>query len=132
MWIWRVSGSMTRESKRDTAADRGSQRVQLTFPGMTADPREAAASDTNLSELVIVHAGNPDDGCCGIWVGVPIATDEVITSPWAWIEPLWIPEATSGAAKTTTPSASLTPRHDELPEPEIVLEPVAKAHAEEQ
>jgi hypothetical protein len=78
-----------------------------------------------LRELVIVHAGNPDDGCCGVWVGTPVATDEITVSPWAWIQPLWSP---GGGLMLPAPEPTddpRPPRHDELPEPELTLRPVA-------
>lgn len=103
--------------------------LQLALP---FDPIGAPAisADGDLSELVIIHAGNPDEGCCGIWVGAPIATEEITVSPWAWIEPLWLTSETSAAnAANDVPHVA---RHDELPEPEILLEPIAGEDAEEQ
>ena len=103
--------------------------VQLALPldEMVLDPVSVGSED--LVELVIVHAGNPIDGCCGIWIGAPI-TGEVATSTWAWIEPLWLLDESGTGA--TQPARSNPPtRHDELPEPEISLEPVGKADLEQ-
>jgi hypothetical protein len=90
-----------------------------------------SAASLELSELVIIHAGNPDDGCCGIWIGAPIPAEEIRRSPWVWIEPLWLAEA-GGSAKSATVERdqSATPRHDELPEPVIALVPVVAADTE--
>lgn len=85
---------------------------------------------SDLRELVIIHAGNPDEGCCGIWVGAPLTSDEVSGSPWAWIEPMWLPEGSAMPQADTGPRLDPTPRHDELPEPEITLKPVAVDDAE--
>lgn len=87
-------------------------------------PPQAGADE--LRELVIVHAGNPDDGCCGVWVGAPVATDEITVSPWAWIEPLWSPGGGLMLPEAELPEDPRPPRHDELPEPELTLRPVAE------
>lgn len=103
--------------------------LQLALP---FDPsgEPATSPDGDLSELVIIHAGNPDEGCCGIWIGAPIATEEITVSPWAWIEPLWLAGETSAtSAGSDRPRMA---RHDELPEPEIVLESIPEENAEEQ
>lgn len=90
----------------------------------TAPPPPTGADE--LRELVIVHAGNPDDGCCGIWVGAPVATDESTASPWAWIEPLWSPGGGLMLTAAEPSEGPRPPRHDELPEPELTLRPVAE------
>ncbi|MEZ5374030.1 MAG: hypothetical protein R2704_15135 [Microthrixaceae bacterium] len=77
-----------------------------------------------LRELVIMHAGNPDEGCCGIWVGAPLSADEVTESPWAWNEPMWLPTDIALPQAESEPPQDHTPRHDEMPEPEITLMPV--------
>ena len=56
----------------------------LTVPVIPTDTPQPG----DLRELVIIHAGNPEEGCCGIWVGAPLTPDEVSKSPWAWIEPI--------------------------------------------
>lgn len=82
-----------------------------------------------LRDLVIVHAGNPDDGCCGIWIGAPVAGEDPATSPWAWIEPLWLPEAGVDAGITGEPTPTSPVPHYELPEPEITLRPIREKEA---
>jgi hypothetical protein len=99
---------------------------ELTAPAVPAE----AAQPGDLRELVIIHAGNPDEGCCGIWVGAPLTSDEVSGSPWAWIEPMWLPEDSAMPQADQQPRLDPTPRHDELPEPEITLKPVAENDAE--
>jgi hypothetical protein len=81
-------------------------------------PAASPALPPSLRELVIIHAGNPDDGCCGVWVGAPLRIEETITaSPWAWIQSLWqIDRPTQGA---TTIDLADHLRHDQLPEPDL-------------
>jgi hypothetical protein len=103
--------------------------LQLAFafePERQPDP----ARDDELGELVVIHAGNPDDGCCGIWVGAPIATEEITHSPWAWIEPLWLRDEPVDVADNVH-EARPHRRHDELPEPEIRLESIPEDRSEE-
>lgn len=85
----------------------------------------------DLSELVIVHAGNPEEGCCGIWIGAPIAPEEIESSPWAWLEPLWLAEVEDIESVVDASPKAATPRHDQLPEPTIVLEPIPEEEAED-
>lgn len=106
-----------------------SNAMQLALPFLMDEDVPATRPDSNLAELVIVHAGNTDDGCCGIWIGAPISTEEITISPWAWIEPLWVAESSEGGATSAPALAGASPRHDELPEPEIVLEAVAEDDA---
>jgi hypothetical protein len=101
-----------------------SNTLQLSFPGLEQSTETPPPASPDLSELVIIHAGNPDDGCCGIWIGAPIAADEITRSPWVWIEPLWLAESGEAASSAPERDISSTPRHDELPEPIIALEPV--------
>jgi hypothetical protein len=107
-----------------------SNTLQLSFPGLEVVADTPVPVDADLSELVIIHAGNPDDGCCGIWIGAPIAAEEITRSPWVWIEPLWLAEIGEAAESVPVRDPSGTPRHDELPEPIITLEPVVAVVAE--
>jgi hypothetical protein len=109
-----------------------SNTLQMSFPGLEVVSDTPAALDSDLSELVIIHAGNPDDGCSGIWIGAPIAAEEISQSPWVWIEPLWLAESELTATSATERELSATPRHDELPEPVIALEPVVAEDTETQ
>ncbi len=88
---------------------------------MAADP--PTGSVEGLPHLVVIHAGNPDDGCCGVWIGAPIPSEQVIDSVWAWIKPLWLIERPQTAEE---PSLDLgdVPRHDELAEPEVDVRPL--------
>ena len=103
--------------------------MQLALPFVEGEVEPAARPNSALAELVIVHAGNPDDGCCGIWIGAPIAAEEITVSPWAWVEPLWLAEPGEAGVTSAAGIAAATPRHDELPEPEIVLEAVTASAA---
>lgn len=108
-----------------------SNASQLSLPGIEPPIEPGPAPDHDLSELVIIHAGNPDDGCCGIWIGAPIAAEEIRRSPWVWIESLWIADAGASGAILAEPGRSGALRHDELPEPIIRLESIEASDAEE-
>jgi hypothetical protein len=109
-----------------------SNTFQLSFPGLEVATDIPVPLDPDLSELVIIHAGNPDDGCCGIWIGAPIAAEEITRSPWVWIEPLWLADSGETAISAPEREPYATPRHDELPEPVITLEPVVAEVTETQ
>lgn len=109
-----------------------SNTLQLSLPGLETSSGTDGRRDQELSELVIVHAGNPDDGCCGIWIGAPIAAEEVTRLPWAWIEPLWLAEPGESNAAVPGQDISVIPRHDELPEPIIELESIVADDAQRQ
>jgi hypothetical protein len=115
------------ETKRLIAA---SNADQLSFDFPSDASREPEPRGSDLRELVIVHAGNPDDGCCGIWVGAPIPANEVRTSPWYWIRPLWVVQR-AAAEEASAPKPTQI-RHDELPEPAVPVEPIVKPSIEEQ
>ncbi len=80
-------------------------------------------SSTELRELVIIHAGNPDDGCCEISIGAPVPAEDVTTSPWSWYVSLWTIQRV-GQTEGYRQDTDLRPRHDELPEPAVDVEPV--------
>lgn len=96
-------------------------QLAMAFDGGT--DRSIAGTEPDLRDLVIVHSGNADDGCCGVWVGAPIASDHVVVSPWAWVAPFWIVERPDELPDTDADLAAVA-RHDELPEPVIEVEPV--------
>jgi hypothetical protein len=97
----------------------------MSFPGLDQSSEPVAEADQDLAELVVIHAGNPDDGCCGVWIGAPIVVEDASRSPWVWIEPLWLAELDEARADEPGTRESDVPRHDELPEPVITLEPIA-------
>ena len=91
---------------------------------------DSKVTGSDLRELVIVHAGNPEDGCCGVWIGAPIPADEVNVSPWHWITPLWcIERSVTGGSLTDRAKQQ---RHDQLPEPEVAVEAREIAATEDQ
>jgi hypothetical protein len=108
-----------------------SNSLQMLLPGLEASTEQSNPVDQELPELVILHAGNPEDGCCAIWIGAPIAADEIRRAPWAWIEPLWLAEPSGSETCATEPGLPSMPRHAELPEPVIALEPIVDDGAEE-
>lgn len=108
-----------------------SNTMQLVLPMPLGEARPAPEPDSDLAELVIIHAGNPDDGCCAIWIGAPIKSEEITTSPWAWIASIWTAEPIDASGTAGIVPDEARPRHYELPEPEIVLEAVEEDDVEE-
>lgn len=102
-------------TKKSIAQNNGQMKFDL------ATEEVVIAPANGFLELVIVHAGNPDDGCCGIWLGIPAVTEHSSQSPWVEVRPLWlIDRAVKGGSG---PDAStVQPRHDELPEPTVIVE----------
>lgn len=78
------------------------------------------AEDENLRELVIVHAGNPDQGLTGLWVGAPRVT-LVSGSNWAWVLQLYRPDGAGDGARRAVPRSPVKP-YDELSEPDLAIE----------
>jgi len=117
----------TSETKRSIAVTNG---VQLTLDLEPTPGPDTDEPDLDLRELVIVHAGNPDDGCCGVWIGAPIPADEVNLSPWYWIAPIWRIERPLAGDSQADRASRL--RHDQLPEPEIAVEAIDGGATQEQ
>jgi hypothetical protein len=126
---FRLDGNGASATQRQIAE---SNTLQLRFPGFEETSDHHVVADRELSELVIVHAGNPDDGCCGIWIGAPIAAEEITRSPWSWIEPLWLAEPPQAAMAVRDGMPPAGPRYHELPEPVIALETIQAVDSEEQ
>jgi hypothetical protein len=76
-----------------------------------------------LVELAIVHAGNPEDGCCAIWLGAPrTPATQNSGSTWAWVEPVWMLERARrqlvlGGERAPAPAVA----HTDLREPDVPL-----------
>lgn len=77
-----------------------------------------------LHDLVVLHAGNPDDACQGVWMGAPVQAEQSSHSPWAWIEPLWLPPRADESLPDATSTSART-GHRELAEPDLDLRPRA-------
>ena len=98
-------------------AKMNSRQLRLFESAENEDPPAVSV----LHELVIVHAGNPDDGCCGIWVGAPLASGLTVDSPWAWISPLWTIDREPELPTDKRHGDYV--EHDRLPEPELDIRP---------
>lgn len=89
--------------------------VQLAFDLFPSVGSEVCPG--KFSEFVIVHAGNPDDACCSVWVGVPTTRGDAAASPWAWIRQLWQIQRVSAPQVSATEAERSG--HRDLPEPEL-------------
>jgi len=105
-------------TKQDIARTNGQLKLALE----ETEPKPSENSG-ELRELVIVHAGNPDDGCCGVWIGAPLPVERVVGSPWEWVAALWLIERAEASAPGSA-EPGLPVRHDELPEPDVEVKPV--------
>jgi hypothetical protein len=81
---------------------------------------EPFAEEENLRELVIVHAGNAEQGLTGLWVGAPRDT-RVSGSQWAWVLQLYRPDGAGDGARRMVPTPPVKPYH-ELGEPDLAIE----------
>lgn len=106
-------------TKQQIAQVNGQLVLDLEESGVSVD---AAALD-ELPHLVVIHAGNHDDGCCGVWIGAPLPSERVVNDIWAWIEPLWLIDRPETSAEMPLDLPNVTP-HDELPEPEVDVRPL--------
>lgn len=72
----------------------------------------------NLRELVLVHAGNPQQGLTGLWVGAP-RSRELSGAQWAWVLELFRSKD-DGGTRATPPVPTIDP-YDTLVEPDLDL-----------
>jgi hypothetical protein len=99
---------------------------QLALDLWDLEGRPAAADPADFSQLVVLHAGNPDDGCCGVWIGAPVPMNDITNSPWAWVRPLWTIDR---AGATTEPTAGHANLAEPIIEVELISEPAEDARA---
>ncbi|MGB6057594.1 MAG: hypothetical protein WBF71_04960 [Microthrixaceae bacterium] len=71
-----------------------------------------------LSDLVIVHSGNAEDGLTGVWVGAPV-TEAADGSQWAWVLQLYFPHEESD--RGAKPENDSMQRFSDAPEPDLDL-----------
>ena len=109
-----ASASLTKRAI--VSANSSQMRLALEF---AADPSVALSPEVGLNELVIIHAGNPDDGCCAVWVGAALAVGDTSGSPWASIVQLWCIERSEQLVTVAETAAQR--RHDQMPEPDLDL-----------
>ena len=80
----------------------------------------------------IVHSGNPDDGLLRVWIGAPTRPDNLSQSPWSFV--LALPDlcdergcggrrTDSGVSLEPSPHQPPGPSYDQIPEPEVRVEP---------
>lgn len=114
MTQFRLDGAQASDTQLQIA--RSNQLVLDLFPNKPLG-QEATVE---LSEFVVVHAGNSDDGCCAVWFGAPAASQSA--SPWAWgPQTVW---QLNRASAVPVVSSSDRPRHRDLVEPELDVQPV--------
>jgi hypothetical protein len=118
------SASITKRS----IAGSNSQQLAFQFEELEREALVAAAAQqtTDLHEIVVLHAGNPDDAMCAVWIGAPVANATPSASPWAWKCPVTTVRR-SEAPPEQAAKAFEIPRHDQMPEPDLALSPVAEA-----
>lgn len=114
---FRLDEAEASATKRNIAETNGQLQLALDL----TDPSDNHHAD--LRDLVILHAGNPEDGCCGIWIGAPVPAQLLTVSPWAWRAQLWMIERSELASDSERETKSVV-RHDELPEPDVDVSPV--------
>ena len=90
------------------------------------DPEADHSSE--LSELVLVHAGNSDLGLTNLWIGAPRFPTLENLSAWAFV--VHLPDICAeidcpGSGQTVSmspkPTAPHNPSHDEIAEPELKI-----------
>jgi hypothetical protein len=100
-------------TKQLIAYTNGNQLALDLTPHAPADAPDASRA----LELVVVHAGNPEDGCCGIWVGAPTTRDVPSASRWVWVRSVWqIQRAVAPAPLATTTGRE---RHSQMDAPDL-------------
>jgi hypothetical protein len=109
--LFRIDEQTASATKRHVA----DTNRQLRF-GYNDSDEELSASE--YRDLLIVHAGNPVDGCCGIWLGAPLAANERLSDIWAWTIPVWVVERAESVGSAGAETRGQVP-HDELAEPVI-------------
>ena len=111
--LFRIDEHTSSATKRHVAET--NRQLRFVYNQTTETP-----DATEYHDLWIVHAGNPADGCCAIWIGAPLAADEQLSGLWAWTIPVWTIERAESVDTSGTETNRQTP-HDELPEPDIEI-----------
>ena len=106
-----IDGSPTKSSIGE------SNQLVLNLFGESESPAQEA--NGSLRDLVIAHAGNPDDHCCAIWIGAPQPVKEPGISPWAWVVQIY--RIDRGDDFAGIPIPELGPSHDSREEPDVPL-----------
>ena len=122
------TGSLTRQEITENNA------YQLSLFEQNPLPDDDEHIDARLSPKTwfIVHSGNPDDGLLRIWIGAPTRPESPSQSPWSFVLPL--PDLCaqrgcsghrpdSGVSLEPSPHQPHGPSYDQIPEPEIRVEP---------
>ena len=99
---------------------------QLALDLWDLEGRPGTADAAGLSQLVVLHAGNPDDGCCGVWIGAPVPVSSVTASPWAWVRELWTIDRDGMAIESIVGHAAMAEPPVEI---ELLADPPAGALA---
>ena len=122
------TGSLTKQEIAEHNA------YQLNLFEQNPLPDHDGNMDARLSPTTwfIVHSGNPDDGLVRLWIGAPTKPESPSQSPWSFVLPL--PDLCaergcgghrpdSGVSLEPSPHQPHGPSYDQIPEPEIRVEP---------
>lgn len=101
-------------------------QLVLPFPG-TADP-----DDSNCSNVILAHIGNPREGLCRLFLGVPSGFDEKnIVTGWSTLVDIWKrEEAALAASASTGQSQPPKPGMEQATPPTLTLKEIKKAKEE--
>ena len=125
------TGSLTRQE----IAENNAQQLSLFEQDPLSDDDEHIDARLSPKTWFIVHSGNPDDGLLRIWIGAPTRPEDPSQSPWSFVLPL--PDLCaeqgcgghrpdSGVSLEPSPHQPQGPSYDQIPEPEIRVEPITE------
>jgi hypothetical protein len=110
---FRLDGSV----KRETIIEKN----QLSLFNYTMN---SEAQPVAVPEIVVVHSGNPEEGCLEIHIGAPISADRA-EDGWLWLDQVYDKDdgdfGGSGVG-IDAPTPTPTPAFQDLPEPNIAVE----------
>lgn len=122
------TGSLTKQQITETNAN----QLRLFEQNPLPDHDENIDARLSPKTWFIVHSGNPDDGLLRVWIGAPTKPENPSQSPWSFVMPL--PDLCtergcgghrpdSGVSLEPSPHQPHGPSYDQIPEPEVRVEP---------